>query len=119
MIRCAPAPSSEPTADSRIAVGNSTDKQMTNRRRSARMPARATNTGKANAARPEVAGTAKVVINRAAVRRCTSWRGVRARITTHAANLVISPVALTPAAMTNAPISNQMTFVPSVWTKSS
>lgn len=114
VIRWAPAPIRVATADSRITVGNSSASITTSRVRSARALARARNTGRASAARPEVAGTANAVTTSAAVVRCVSCRTVRAPPTRKAAARPASPVRATAAASTNAQISSHTVESPRV-----
>jgi hypothetical protein len=114
VTRWAPAPSSEPTADSRTTVGNSSASARTRAGRSGKTRARHTKIGTASAARPDVDGTAKVVTTRAAVSRWNSCRGVRAAVTTNAVARVARPELVTPAAMTNAASSNHTVSSPRV-----
>ena len=70
------------------------------------------NTGMANAARPEVDGTAKAVATRAAPLRCINCRTSRAPEMMKTAALVASPEAVMPAAMTNEPSNSQTVSSP-------
>ena len=69
VIRCAPAPSSDPIAENRMTAGNTSARHSTTRRRSRSTVARPRNTGSASAARPDVDGIANVVTVNAAVTR--------------------------------------------------
>ena len=91
VMRCAPAPMSDATADNRITVGNSRASMRTSAGRSASTRASTRNTGRVSAARPEVAGTANAVATRAIVTRWTRVRGPRAPVSTKAAARVASP----------------------------
>lgn len=102
------------TAESRITVGNSSASITTNRFRSASAFASARKTGRASAARPEVAGTAKAVTTSPAVVRCVNCRTVLAPPTSQAAARPASPVLLTAAARTNAHINSHTVSSPRV-----
>ncbi|CAM5226189.1 hypothetical protein SALBM135S_02449 [Streptomyces alboniger] len=114
VIRWAPAPISVATAESRMTVGKSSASITTRRLRSARTLARARKTGRASAARPEVAGTAKAVTTRAAVVRCVNCRTLRAPLTRKAAARPASPLRATAAASTKAQISSHTVSSPRV-----
>ena len=65
--RCAPAPSSEAPADSRITVGSS--KARARGKGAGSCPASSRHTGSSSAARPEVEGSTNAVAATASVRR--------------------------------------------------
>lgn len=95
-------------------MGKSSASITTTRRLSPSTLASARKTGRARAARPEVAGTAKAVTTSAAVVRWTSWRTERAPLTRKAAARPASPVLPTAAASTKAQISSQTVSSPRV-----
>ena len=114
VIRCAPAPMSEPTAESRITDGNNKLSVTTSHECWAlsTLP-RATNTGTNSAARPAVAGTANTVHTVASVTACTSMRGFFVPAVTMTAPRMAKPDVATPVEMMKAPMSSHVVVSPS------
>ena len=104
----------EPTAESRITVGSARLSTTTSHRRCGpSAAARAMNTGRTSAARPEVAGMANAVATTARVSRWTRPRGVRHPAARCTAARTPSPEAATAPEMTKAPMSSHVVSSPS------